>query len=20
EATTTFYRCKKCKFTWRDYG
>ncbi len=20
EATTTFYRCKKCKNTWRDYG
>lgn len=20
EASTTFYRCKKCKFTWRDYG
>jgi len=20
EATTTFYRCKKCSFTWRDYG
>lgn len=20
EAATTFYRCKKCKFTWRDYG
>ena len=20
EATTTFYRCKNCKFTWRDYG
>ena len=20
EASTTFYRCKKCGFTWRDYG
>ena len=20
EASTTFYRCRKCKFTWRDYG
>ncbi|MHA1227135.1 MAG: transcription factor S [Candidatus Hodarchaeales archaeon] len=20
EATTTFYRCKKCGNTWRDYG
>ena len=20
EASTTFYRCKKCSFTWRDYG
>ncbi len=20
EAATTFYRCKKCGFTWRDYG
>ncbi len=20
EASTMFYRCKKCKFTWRDYG
>ncbi len=20
EASTTFYRCTKCKFTWRDYG
>jgi len=20
EASTTFYRCKKCKNTWRDYG
>jgi DNA-directed RNA polymerase subunit M len=20
EATTTFYRCKKCNNTWRDYG
>jgi DNA-directed RNA polymerase subunit M len=20
EASTTFYRCRKCSFTWRDYG
>lgn len=20
EASTTFYRCKQCKHTWRDYG